>query len=271
MDPGQPALGVDDRVPAKLTPAGPLPGRFTAAARPTYSRGLWVATPRPNRAPSRQVKVVVGSSRRHHVCRRRPDDALACAWGAGVPLAVLWLGLTALDGRTYHVAPALVAAAPAIAARLLGLPAGRGGPVAASLALADIATVLAAWALLELAGIVPSATLWWGSRAACERRSRSRPRSARSPAPLDPPDSRARRPRARDTTRSQPLSVAVGGAARLSGSEYGTAARAVRRASTAQDVRDQRAEPGDGGGRARVTTSERAPRRGPSTPRRTPR
>jgi hypothetical protein len=162
MDPGQPALGVDDRVPAKLTPAGPLPGRFTAAARPTYSRGLWVATPRPNRAPSRQVKVVVGSSRRHHVCRRRPDDALACAWGAGVPLAVLWLGLTALDGRTYHVAPALVAAAPAIAARLLGLPAGRGGPVAASLALAGIATVLAAWALLELAGIVPSATLWVG-------------------------------------------------------------------------------------------------------------
>jgi len=104
----------------------------------------------------------VGSSWRHHVCGRRPGDALACAWGAGVPLAVLWVGLTALDGRTYHLAPALVAAAPAIAARFLGLPAGRGGPVAATLALAGVITVLAAWGLLELAGILPTATLWRG-------------------------------------------------------------------------------------------------------------
>ncbi|MBA2567470.1 MAG: hypothetical protein H0V08_06735, partial [Thermoleophilaceae bacterium] len=75
---------------------------------------------------------------------------------------MLWVGLTALDGRTYHLAPALVAAAPAIAARFLGLPAGRGGPVAATLALAGVITVLAAWGLLELAGILPTATLWRG-------------------------------------------------------------------------------------------------------------
>jgi hypothetical protein len=105
---------------------------------------------------------VVGRSRRHHVCRRRADEALACAWAAGVPLALLWLGLTALDGRTYHLAPALIAAAPAIAARLLGLPADRGGVVAATLALAGIITALAAWGLLELAGILPTATLWAG-------------------------------------------------------------------------------------------------------------
>ncbi len=75
---------------------------------------------------------------------------------------MLWLGLTALDGRTYHLAPALIAAAPAIAARLLGLPADRGGVVAVTLALAGITTVLAAWGLLELAGILPTATLWAG-------------------------------------------------------------------------------------------------------------
>jgi hypothetical protein len=75
---------------------------------------------------------------------------------------VLWLGLTALDGRTYHLAPALIAAAPAIAARLLGLPADRRGVVAATLALAGVVTALAAWGLLELAGILPTATLWAG-------------------------------------------------------------------------------------------------------------
>jgi hypothetical protein len=106
-------------------------------------------------------RTVVRWPRRHRVCRR-PHDALACAWAAGVPLAALWVGLTVLDGRTYHLAPALVAAAPAIAARLLGLPADRRGVVAATLALAGIMTALAAWGLLELAGLLPTATFWAG-------------------------------------------------------------------------------------------------------------
>jgi len=96
------------------------------------------------------------------VRRRRPEDALAWGWVAAVPLAVLWFAFTALDGRTYHLAPALIAAAPAIAARLLGLPADRGGLVAATLALAGFTTAVATWGLLELAGILPTATLWAG-------------------------------------------------------------------------------------------------------------
>lgn len=120
-----------------------------------------VGSLRPNRPPSPPVKAVLRSPRTRHVCRR-PDGALAWAWGAGVPIGALWLALTALDGRTYHLAPALVTAAPAIAARLLGLPAGRGGPAAASLAVAGVVTVTGAWACLELAGMMPTATLWRG-------------------------------------------------------------------------------------------------------------
>lgn len=54
-------------------------------------------------------------------CRRGPDTVLGCAWLAGIPPAVIWVSLTALDGRTYHLAPFVVAAAHGLPARGLGL------------------------------------------------------------------------------------------------------------------------------------------------------
>ena len=77
-------------------------------------------------------------------------------------MAVLWIGLTALDGRTYHLAPALVAAAPGITARLLGLSVVGAGIVGASLVAAGVMTALGAWGVLELTGLSTTATLWPG-------------------------------------------------------------------------------------------------------------
>jgi hypothetical protein len=77
-------------------------------------------------------------------------------------VAALWIGLTALVGRTYHLAPALVAAAPGVVARLLGLSVVGGGAVGASVAVAGAMTALGAWGFLELAGLSTTATLWLG-------------------------------------------------------------------------------------------------------------
>lgn len=92
-------------------------------------------------------------------CRRGPDAALGCAWLAALPPAALWIALTALDGRTYHLAPLIVAAAPGVAARVLGL---RIGVVIPNLAVSGIVASMLAWDLIELLDIVPSATLWHG-------------------------------------------------------------------------------------------------------------
>ncbi len=75
------------------------------------------------------------------------------------PPAGLWVALTAFDGRTYHLAPLIAAAAPGLAARFLGL---RVEPAILSLAIVGIAACAAAWALIELLDLVPSATLWQG-------------------------------------------------------------------------------------------------------------
>jgi hypothetical protein len=92
-------------------------------------------------------------------CRRGPDAALGCAWFGGLPPAALWIALTALDGRTYHLAPIVVAAAPGIAARALGLSISLVSP---SLIVVGIVTTGLAWAVIELIGVAPSATLWHG-------------------------------------------------------------------------------------------------------------
>jgi hypothetical protein len=90
-------------------------------------------------------------------CRHRPEGALACAWLAALPPAAVWIAFTAIDGRNYHVAPFIVAAAPGVAARVLGL---RIGLVGRSVAVAGIVAGALAWSFIEVLGIVPSATLW---------------------------------------------------------------------------------------------------------------
>ena len=84
---------------------------------------------------------------------------MACAWVAGVPLAALWVALTALDGRTYHLAPLIAAAAPGVAARILG---ARAAVIVRSVVAAGLLTAAIAWAAIEVLGIVPSTTLWDG-------------------------------------------------------------------------------------------------------------
>jgi hypothetical protein len=72
---------------------------------------------------------------------------------AGVPFALLWVGLTAYTGKTYHVAPLLVAAAPGILARRAAAP-PRGA------FWAGLATFAAGWVVILVAGIEPSATMF---------------------------------------------------------------------------------------------------------------
>jgi hypothetical protein len=71
----------------------------------------------------------------------RRSLALAAASLAGLPIAGLWVALTAATGKTYHLAPVLGAAAPAVAARLVARPTAHQ---AALLALAGLLTVAGA-------------------------------------------------------------------------------------------------------------------------------
>jgi len=78
------------------------------------------------------------------------------AVAAAVAVAGVWIGLTAWTGKTYHLAPVLAAAAPAVVAR------GRGpvaSPRVAFLAGAGVGVALGAWAALVALGIEPTATV----------------------------------------------------------------------------------------------------------------
>jgi hypothetical protein len=71
---------------------------------------------------------------------------------AGVPVAALWIALTSLTGKTYHLAPLLVAAAP-------GIVAGRGPGSRRHATWAGAATMAAGWLVIVVAGIEPTATI----------------------------------------------------------------------------------------------------------------
>ena len=91
-----------------------------------------------------------------------PEAALVSACAAAIPVAALWIGVAALDGRTYHLAPALVAAAPGVAGRLLGLSVLGSGVAGATVVVAGVTTALGAWGFLGLTGLATTATLWPG-------------------------------------------------------------------------------------------------------------
>lgn len=73
-------------------------------------------------------------------------------------IVVLWVGLTALTGKTYHLAPLLAALAPGLSVRLLGA-ARRSYPLATSAALLGAAIAALGWGLIVAWGIEPSATI----------------------------------------------------------------------------------------------------------------
>jgi hypothetical protein len=81
-----------------------------------------------------------------------PERGARLTLVAGVPIAALWIALTALTGKTYHLAPLLVAAAPGILAR-------SGPRLRRRATWSGVATTLAAWLVIAAAGLEPSATI----------------------------------------------------------------------------------------------------------------
>jgi hypothetical protein len=82
---------------------------------------------------------------------------LAVAGLAGAPPAALWVALTALTGKTYHLAPLLVAMAPS-ALSLVSVGGSTRQRARRLLPAAGIVTVAAGWLVIALAGIEPEAT-----------------------------------------------------------------------------------------------------------------
>lgn len=82
--------------------------------------------------------------------------AMGALGAAGI--VVLWVGLTALTGKTYHLAPLLASLAPGLSARLLGA-ARRAYPLAAAAALSGAAVAALGWGLIVAWGIEPTATI----------------------------------------------------------------------------------------------------------------
>lgn len=69
-----------------------------------------------------------------------------------------WVALTALTGKTYHLAPLIAAAAPAVVvgARWGSERPGRSAALASALGLSAVA---AGWAAMTALGITPAATI----------------------------------------------------------------------------------------------------------------
>jgi hypothetical protein len=80
--------------------------------------------------------------------------ALAAGIGFALAATAAWVALTAATGKTYHLAPIVIAAAPGIAARATEREVS--WTVAAATGLAAVA---AGWAVIVAADIEPSAML----------------------------------------------------------------------------------------------------------------
>ena len=80
--------------------------------------------------------------------------ALAAGVGLALVAAAVWVGLTAATGKTYHLAPIVIAAVPGIAAR------AAERRVSWTLAAATgLIAVAAGWAAIVAADAEPTATL----------------------------------------------------------------------------------------------------------------
>jgi hypothetical protein len=76
---------------------------------------------------------------------------------AATLLVVLWVALTSATGKTYHLAPTLVAAAPGLALYMSDQATGR--KLAALAGLLGAIVVAVGWTAIRSAGIEPDATL----------------------------------------------------------------------------------------------------------------
>jgi uncharacterized membrane protein AbrB (regulator of aidB expression) len=81
-------------------------------------------------------------------------------------LAALWVVLTALTGKTYHLAPGLIAWVPGLTFGLFRHGLADGATRRARLGLASVASMLgvfavaAGWAVIAVDGVTPSATVF---------------------------------------------------------------------------------------------------------------
>jgi hypothetical protein len=82
---------------------------------------------------------------------------LAVALSFACLTAIAWVALTATTGKTYHLAPLVIAAAPALLLRADGRRLARGA--AALLAAAGVLTTALAWTVIVASGEEPAATL----------------------------------------------------------------------------------------------------------------
>jgi uncharacterized membrane protein YiaA len=74
-------------------------------------------------------------------------------------LVGLWLALTALTGKTYHLAPAIIALAPGLVVRADESAGETATSVALTLAIGPVA-VAAGWVAIVAAGVRPHTTLF---------------------------------------------------------------------------------------------------------------
>lgn len=87
------------------------------------------------------------------------SGALLVGVGAAVVVVAAWVLLTWATGKTYHLAPLVVAAAPGF---VLGLDARRSGSTVALAAALGALTAFAGWAIIELAGFDLGSTFFSG-------------------------------------------------------------------------------------------------------------
>jgi hypothetical protein len=100
--------------------------------------------------------------------RFSPRAALVAGGAAALAVTALWVALTAATGKTYHLAPPVIAWLPGLAVSLArrnspGSAPPRGGlsPGLRASAL-GVAIVIAGWVTISVAGITPSATVFHG-------------------------------------------------------------------------------------------------------------
>jgi uncharacterized membrane protein AbrB (regulator of aidB expression) len=92
--------------------------------------------------------------------------ALVAGAAFALALAALWVLLTALTGKTYHLAPGLIAWAPGLTFGLLRPELTDGATRRARLGMAAIAStvglvaVAAGWTVIAVEGIAPTATVF---------------------------------------------------------------------------------------------------------------
>lgn len=77
---------------------------------------------------------------------------------AALAVAGLWIALTAATGKTYHLAPVVAAAVPALVAGVFSNTELAGRSTALAVA-AGLAAVAIGWVLIEALGITPTATV----------------------------------------------------------------------------------------------------------------